>query len=69
MIAQYPEKVYEVREHYKQYAEIQRKSEEYSVFVPPAVVEAPIYDFYPKYTMPTIEPLAKPVYEGPKMIY
>jgi hypothetical protein len=59
-----------VRDLYKQFSDIERKNEEFTVFVPALVVEAPpIYDFYPKYTMPTIEPLNKPIYEEPKMIY
>lgn len=61
MVIQYPEKIYEVKDLYKQFAEIERKNEEFTTFVPAPIIEPPpIYDFYPKYTMPTIEPLTKP---------
>jgi hypothetical protein len=72
MVVQYPEKVYEVRDLYKPFESIERKQEEYPTTVPAPVIEQPpAYDFYPKYTMPTIEPLVKPqpVFDEQKTVY
>lgn len=71
MIIQYPEKVYEIKDLYKPFEPIERKMEEYPTIVPAPVIEQPpAYDFYPKYTMPTIEPLVKPpVFDEQKTVY
>lgn len=70
IILQYPQKIYEVKDNYKAFGEIQKKTQEFTVSVPTVVVEAPpAFDFYPKYTMPTIEPLNKPNFEETKPVY
>lgn len=72
MVVQYPEKIYEVRDLYKPFESIEKKQEEYPTTVPAPIIEQPpAYDFYPKYTMPTIEPLVKPqpVFDEQKTVY
>jgi hypothetical protein len=69
-IFQYPEKLYEIKDIYKPFSEIQRKVEEYPVSVPIPVVEAPVVemDHYMKYNVPSIlPPASKPIFEEPKM--
>lgn len=66
-VIQYPERLYEVRDHYKAFEGISCKNgEEYEVNVPVPVVETrPINDYYHNYTVPTIEPLNKPSFKEP----
>ncbi len=69
-VLQYPERLYELRDQYKSFEGIVCKNEEFPVNVPmPAVEAKPINDYYHNYTVPTIEPLIKPAFKEPEVVY
>lgn len=69
-VLQYPERLYEIKDQYKNFENLDCKTELLNVQVPMPVIETkPINDYYHNYTVPTIEPLVKPIFKEPEVVY